>query len=150
KTERIQGTAKRVLEVFGGEVPNTMQDLLTLPGVARKTANVVLGTVFRIPTGMVVDTHAKRVSNRLEITSESKPELVERDLCKVFPEDQWIDMSHRLVLHGRYVCLARNPKCTLCPLAEICPSAEAGPVDDWEPLAHRELLVVESRGAVKL
>ena len=146
KTKAIQGASRRIVEDHGGEVPRSLEELVALPGVARKTANVVLGTAFRIPGGIVVDTHAGRVARRLELTAQSDPQKVERELCALFPEREWIDTGHRLVLHGRYVCLARAPKCGDCPLNEGCPSREEEarrPVGERE---SREERVVGSRG----
>jgi endonuclease-3 len=115
--------ARRLVDVFGGEVPRTMEELLTLPGVARKTANVVLSNGFDIYVGVVVDTHVKRVSYRLGLTSETQPEKVEKDLMKVLPAEEWRPFSWRLILHGRATCTARRPDCDGCIVAELCPSA---------------------------
>ena len=123
KAKSIRGMAKLVVETFGGEVPSTMEDLLQLPGVARKTANVVLGTWFKKASGVVVDTHVHRISRRLQLTREDDPKKIERDLMGLLPEAEWINFSHRLIWHGRKLCTARKPKCGECPLAEDCPSA---------------------------
>ena len=123
KAKNIQAAARRLVEVYGGEVPANMDDLLTLAGVARKTANVVLGNVFRIADGVVVDTHVKRLSERLGLTGETTPEKIERDLMALTPRDEWIDLSHLLIFHGRRVCNARKPACGVCTLAHLCPSA---------------------------
>lgn len=147
KTKSIQGASRKIVEEFGGEVPRTLEELVKLPGVARKTANVVLGTAYRIPSGIVVDTHAGRVARRLELTAETAPDKVERDLCELFDKKEWIDTGHRLVLHGRYVCLARAPKCAECPLNEACPSREEDARDPLGRRAARERALVESRGA---
>jgi endonuclease-3 len=123
KAKAIRGACRMILGDFGGRVPETMEELLRLPGVARKTANVVLGTGFGIASGIVVDTHVGRVSRRLGLTQESDPEKVERDLVELVPRREWIAFSDRLVVHGRRVCVARNPKCGECFLAALCPSA---------------------------
>ncbi len=123
KAKNIQNAARRLVEVYAGEVPADMEQLLTLPGVARKTANVVLGNVFGIADGVVVDTHVKRLSARLDLTSESTPEKIERDLMALAPKSEWIDLSHLLIFHGRRVCNARKPNCAVCTVAHLCPSA---------------------------
>ena len=123
KAKSIRGAAKMLVETFGGEVPSTMEELLQLPGVARKTANVVLGTWFKKASGVVVDTHVHRISRRLQLTREDDPKKIERDLMGLLPEAEWINFSHRLIWHGRKLCTARKPKCGECPLAEDCPSA---------------------------
>lgn len=123
KARNIQGMARRLVDAFDGEVPRTMEELLTLPGVARKTANVVLSNAFDTHVGVVVDTHVKRVSNRLGLTNETQPEKVEKDLMKVLPPEEWRPFSWRLILHGRATCTARRPDCDGCILAELCPSA---------------------------
>lgn len=146
KAKNIRETARLLVERHGGEVPRTVDELVELPGVARKTANVVLGTAYGIPSGVTVDTHAGRVSRRLGFTKEEDPGKVEQALMKLFPQADWIDAGHRLVLHGRYVCLARKPDCARCPLNEPCPSAEGEPVGPWPERAERERRVVESRG----
>ena len=123
KAKSIRGAARILVEKFGGEVPQTMEELLELPGVARKTANVVLGTWFKKATGVVVDTHVQRLSQRLQLTREDDPKKIEQDLMKLLPPEEWINFSHRLIWHGRRLCTARKPKCGECPLAEVCPSA---------------------------
>jgi endonuclease-3 len=123
KAKSIRGAARLLVEKFGGDVPQTMEELLELPGVARKTANVVLGTWFKKATGVVVDTHVQRLSQRLQLTREDDPKKIEQDLMKLLPPEEWIDFSHRLIWHGRRLCTARKPKCGECPLAEVCPSA---------------------------
>jgi len=123
KAKSIRGMAKMLVETYGGEVPSTMEELLQLPGVARKTANVVLGTWFKKASGVVVDTHVHRISRRLQLTREDDPKKIERDLMGLLPEAEWINFSHRLIWHGRKICTARKPKCGECPLAEDCPSA---------------------------
>jgi endonuclease-3 len=148
KAKAITEASRGVVERFGGEVPRTLEELITLPGVARKTANVVLGTAFRIPTGIVVDTHVTRVSRKLELTAETDPVKIEAELCTLFPKRSWVDLGHRLVLHGRYVCQAKRPRCALCPLNEICGAAEtATEVRSWARRAAWERKLVESRGA---
>jgi endonuclease-3 len=123
KAKSIRGAGRILVEKFGGEVPQTMEELLELPGVARKTANVVLGTWFKKATGVVVDTHVQRLSKRLQLTREDDPKKIEQDLMKLLPPEEWINFSHRLIWHGRRLCTARKPKCGECPLAEVCPSA---------------------------
>jgi endonuclease-3 len=124
KAKSIKGAAKTVVEEFGGKVPQTMEELLRLPGVARKTANVVLGSWYKIAVGVVVDTHVMRLSRRLELTKETAPEKVERDLMKIIPQDHWIDFSHELIHHGRQICIARKPRCADCTLEKLCNSAD--------------------------
>lgn len=123
KAKNIQAAAQRIITVYGGEVPQTMDELLTLGGVARKTANVVLGVIHRIADGVVVDTHVKRLSGRLGLTAETTPEKIERDLMVLVPQAEWIDFSHMLIFHGRQVCDARKPRCGICTLSHLCPSA---------------------------
>jgi len=124
KTKSIMGASKKMVEEFGGEVPRTMDELLTLPGVARKTANVVLGTAYGIAVGVVVDTHVIRLSNRLDLTRNSDPKKIEQDLMQVIPREKWILFSHQLIWHGRKVCQARKPKCAECNLEAICYSKD--------------------------
>lgn len=132
KTQALQGTARQLVADFGGEVPRTLEALTQLQGVGRKTANVVLGSACGIPTGVVVDTHVDRVAHRLRLSGEKDRTKIEADLCALFPRDQWIAVSHRLVLHGRYVCKARSPMCATCPLSELCPAREAAAdEEDW-------------------
>ncbi len=119
KAKNLIACAQAVSEQFNGRVPDTMEELTSLPGVGRKTANVLLGTVFGKPA-IVVDTHVRRVANRLALTHSSDPEQIERDLQSVYPQTQWTDASQRLLLHGRYVCLARKPRCLVCPIYEVC------------------------------
>jgi endonuclease III len=123
KAKSLKGTAVGILERFGGEVPRTLAELTTLPGVARKTANVVLGTAFGLAEGIVVDTHIQRLAMRLGLTRTSEPKGIEQDLMKVLPRDSWIRMGHQLIWHGRRVCFARKPNCAGCTLAPFCPSA---------------------------
>ena len=120
KAKSIVGAAKKIVEQFGGKVPETMEELLTVPGAARKTANVVVGTWYRKAEGVVVDTHVHRISRRLELTKNDDPKSIEQDLMKVLPRDQWIDFSHRVIWHGRALCIARKPKCAECKLENIC------------------------------
>jgi endonuclease-3 len=124
KAKSIMGASKKIVEEFGGEVPRTMEQLLTLPGVARKTANVVLGTAFGIASGVVVDTHVQRVSRRLALTKHTEPKKIEQDLVRVIPKDKWILFAHQLIWHGRRVCQARSPRCTECNLERICTSKD--------------------------
>src|SRR5258707_7409887 len=124
KAKSIQGAARVVTEEFGGKVPQTMEEILTLPGVARKTGNVVLGSWYGIAVGVVVDTHVMRLSRRLELTKETAPEKIERDLMKIIPQDRWIDFSHEVIHHGRQVCIARQPRCIDCTLEKLCYSAD--------------------------
>jgi endonuclease-3 len=124
KAKNIQGAARVLVEKFGGKVPQTVEEMIQLPGVARKTANVVLGSWFGIASGIVVDTHVLRLSNRLELTKESDPVKVEMDLQKVIPKDRWIQFSHELIHHGRQVCVARKPRCVDCSLEKLCNSAD--------------------------
>jgi endonuclease III len=121
KAKSIRAACQRIQSNFQGQVPSTMEALLTLPGVARKTANVVLGTAYGIASGVVVDTHVLRLSNRLGLTQEKTPERVEQDLMKKIPREEWINFSHRLIHHGRQVCAARNPRCGRCTLNAVCP-----------------------------
>ena len=123
KARALQGMARALIERHGGEVPRTMAELVALPGVGRKTANVVLGNAFGVDEGIVVDTHVRRVSTRLGLTEESDPEKIERDLMRVVPGEDWTIFSHLLILHGRRVCKARKPDCTGCVLNDLCPSA---------------------------
>jgi endonuclease-3 len=120
KAKSVIGAAKRILSDFGGEVPRTIEELLTVPGAARKTANVVLGTAFGIASGVVVDTHVQRISRRLDLTTEAEPVKIERDLMKALPASRWILFSHQVIHFGREICVARKPRCTECPLDSIC------------------------------
>jgi endonuclease-3 len=124
KAKNIQGAARVVTEEFGGQVPKTMDEMLRLPGVARKTANVVLGSWYGIAVGIVVDTHVLRISRRLELTKETQPVPVERDLMKIIPQNRWIDFSHEVIHHGRLVCVARKPRCVDCSLERLCNSGD--------------------------
>lgn len=124
KAKSISGAAQRVVSEFGGKVPQTMEELLTLPGVARKTGNVVLGVAFKIAAGVVVDTHVLRLSHRLGLTRAEDPKRVEEDLMRLIPKDRWIAFSHELIHHGRQVCVARKPRCVDCPLETLCHAAD--------------------------
>jgi endonuclease-3 len=120
KAKSIVGAAKRVVGEFGGKVPRTIEEMLTIPGAARKTANVVLGTAYGIASGVVVDTHVQRISARLDLTKHTEPVKIEQDLMKTIPQDRWIRFSHEIILHGRALCVARNPKCAPCELNDLC------------------------------
>lgn len=124
KAKSISGAAKRVVSEFGGRVPDTMDELLMLPGVARKTANVVLGVVFKKAEGVVVDTHVLRLSYRLGLTRAEDPKRVEEDLMRVIPRERWIAFSHEMIHHGRQICIARKPRCVDCPLETLCHAAD--------------------------
>lgn len=124
KAKSIVGAARRIVDAFGGQVPATMDELLTLPGVARKTANVVLGVWFKKATGIVVDTHVTRVSQRLELTRNTAAEKIEQDLMRIVPQEQWIAFSHRVIWHGRLRCLARKPRCVDCTIEKQCRSGD--------------------------
>jgi endonuclease III len=121
KAKSIQSCCQSLLERYDGQVPQDIEKLIELPGIGRKTANVVLGTVFGVASGIVVDTHVTRVSQRLGLTQEKNPEKIEKDLLGQFPQKEWIAISNRMVHHGRYVCTARKPQCNNCPLGSICP-----------------------------
>ncbi|MCI0673799.1 MAG: endonuclease III [Myxococcaceae bacterium] len=145
KAKAIRETSRILAERFGGQVPRTMEEMLELPGVARKTANVVLGAAYGVASGIPVDVHAARVSQRLGLTKEKQPEKIEQTLCALFPQEEWIRTGHRLVLHGRHVCTARAPRCEECPLNELCPSREAPPKGTWRKRAEAEAREMESR-----
>ncbi|MEO6656507.1 MAG: endonuclease III [Pyrinomonadaceae bacterium] len=121
KAKNIQAACRRIIEVYSGEVPRTMDELLTLAGVARKTANVVLGNAFGIAAGVVVDTHVSRLSQRLGLTDKTTPEKIERDLADLIPKKHWVMFPHWMIFHGRQICTARRPKCGECVLEDICP-----------------------------
>lgn len=121
KAQQVKNVCQALLTNFGGEVPRTMQELITLPGVARKTANVVLNNAFRIPSGIIVDTHVHRISPRMGLTKEGNPETIERALMKIVPQSEWVQFGPAMVLHGRYVCTAKKPNCVECVLKDICP-----------------------------
>lgn len=121
KAKNIQACSRALADDFDGEVPQTIDELVSLPGVGRKTANVVLGTAYGIPTGVVVDTHVTRISNRLGLTKHKDAEKIERDLMEVIPKKEWINFAHRMIWHGRKVCNARKPKCEICSMKKFCP-----------------------------
>ncbi len=121
KAKSIKAACLQLVESFGGRVPQDLDALVELPGIGRKTANVVLGTAFGLPTGVVVDTHVTRVSRRLGLTTHTDAVKIERDLMAQIPKREWIDFSHRVITHGRQICVARKPKCDICPLDEVCP-----------------------------
>jgi endonuclease-3 len=123
KTKSLQGTAKMLIEKYGGEVPHTMDELLELPGVARKTANVVLGNAFGIKAGVVVDTHVTRLSHRLNFTQEKTAEKIEQDLIEIVPKKDWVIFPHLMIYHGRKICKARSPLCAECVVEKQCPSS---------------------------
>ncbi|HEX9312213.1 MAG TPA: endonuclease III [Actinomycetota bacterium] len=123
KTRAIRGACQRIVEIYGGQVPDTMGDLLTLPGVARKTANIVLGNAFGKVEGIAVDTHVRRLAERLGFTTEKDPDKIERDLMRLVPRDRWFPFTYVLIEHGRRICTARNPKCEICPVNHLCPSS---------------------------
>jgi len=124
KAKNIQETCRKIVHNFGGEVPDNMDDLLTLNGVARKTANVVLGDWFKTPQGVVVDTHVKRLANRLKLTKQQAPEKIERDLIALTEQSDWVQLSHLLIFHGRRICDARKPRCAECAISHLCPSKQ--------------------------
>ena len=124
KAKNIKGAAQVLVDKFNSKVPQTIDELIQLPGVARKTANVVLGSWYRIPSGVVVDTHVLRLSRRLELTEATNPVNVEKDLQKVIPRDHWIQFSHELIHHGRQICIARKPRCVDCSLEKLCNSVD--------------------------
>lgn len=129
KAKNIKAASRRLIEVYKGNIPRTMDEMLTLGGVARKTANVVLGNAFGIASGVVVDTHVSRLSQRLGLTKETTPEKIEKDLEKLVPKDDWIMFPHWMIFHGRQICIARKPKCRKCVLGDICPSYKLFVVD---------------------
>ena len=124
KTRSVIGASKAILERFGGSVPRTMEQMLTIPGAARKTSNVVLGTAYGIASGVVVDTHVERLSNRLDLSHGEDPKKIEQDLMRILPQERWISFSHQMIWHGRRVCHARSPKCVECNLESLCTSKD--------------------------
>ncbi len=130
KAANIRGMAQALVERFQGEIPQDIDELITLPGVGRKTASVVLGTWFGIPSGIVVDTHVKRLTNLLGLTSSENPEIIERELMEFIPKSEWIEFSHRLIHHGRRTCIARRPQCTECGLLPHCPRTGLRPLEE--------------------
>ncbi len=127
KSKSVIGAARRILTDFGGEIPRNIEDLLTVPGAARKTANVVLGTAFGIASGVVVDTHVQRIAQRLELTQYDEPVKIERELMQILPQERWIQFSHQLIHFGRGICVARKPKCAECPVEKLCRSTDKTP-----------------------
>ena len=125
KATAIREACRRIVEEYGGEVPGTMEDLITLRGVARKTANIVLGNSFGIVEGIAVDTHVKRVSTRLGFTTQKDPDKIEQDLMQLIPRERWFDFTYVLIDHGRAICTAKNPKCPVCPVEDLCPASQA-------------------------
>ena len=124
KAKSVVGAANKILNDFGGEIPRTIEELVTVPGAARKTANVVLGTAFGIASGVVVDTHVQRISRRLDLTKNDDPVKIEQDLMKIIPQERWILFSHQLIYHGRSLCVARTPRCGECSLYPLCYAAD--------------------------
>ncbi len=123
KARSLRGAAQRIVEAYGGRVPDTMEDLVTLPGVARKTANIVLGNAYGKVEGIAVDTHVRRVSQRLGFTQQNDPDKIERDLMPLIPRERWFDFTYVLIDHGRAICVARTPKCEICPVNQLCPAS---------------------------
>ncbi len=138
KARAVRDASKMLVERFGGRVPRTVEEICELPGVARKTANLVLGAGYGLSTGIAVDTHVARVAQRLALTRVTEPDEIERELCALVPARGWVAFGLRLLLHGRYVCTARAPRCAECPLNELCPSAQAPPAGTWTARADRE------------
>jgi endonuclease-3 len=124
KTISIREACRRIVEVYGGKVPNTMEDLITLRGVARKTGNIVLGNAFGIVEGIAVDTHVKRLANRLGFSEQSDPDKIEQDLMRLVPKRRWFGFTYVLIDHGRAICVARKPRCEDCPVSALCPSSQ--------------------------
>jgi endonuclease-3 len=129
KAANIRGMAQGLVDRFDGEIPQSLEQLISLPGVGRKTASVVLGTWFGIPSGIVVDTHVRRITNLLGLTKSQNPEIIERDLMLIIPKSEWINFSHRLIHHGRQICIARRPKCTDCAIIKYCPRVGLDPLE---------------------
>ena len=123
KTKSLRGACARIVDAYGGTVPNTMEDLITLPGVARKTANIVLGNSYGVVEGIAVDTHVRRVGERLGFTSEKDPDKIEQDLMRLIPRKRWFDFTYVIIDHGRGTCVARKPRCDECPVSDLCPSS---------------------------
>ncbi|HRI69350.1 MAG TPA: endonuclease III [Polyangium sp.] len=143
KAKHIVGLAKKLMEKHGGKVPRTLEELVTLSGVGRKTANVVLGVAFGIPSGVVVDTHVQRLSQRLGFTAQTKPETIEKDLIGLFPKDHWVALAHLLIFHGRRVCFAQRPACAACGINDLCPNAFRAERVGRKPPRKRKLPVVQ-------
>jgi endonuclease III len=125
KTRSIRGAMQRIVDAYGGRVPGTMEDLVTLPGVARKTANIVLGNAFDIVEGIAVDTHVRRLANRIGFSDQADSDKIEQDLMRLIPRDRWFGFTYVLIDHGRQICQARSPKCAACPIETLCPSSRA-------------------------
>jgi len=123
KAKSIRGACARIVEAYGGRVPDTMEEILSLPGVARKTANIVLGNAYGVIDGIAVDTHVRRLANRLAFSDEKDPDKIEQDLMRVIPGERWFDFTYVLIDHGRAVCVARTPRCGECPVSDLCPSS---------------------------
>jgi len=123
KTKSLRGACARIVDAYGGKVPNTMENLITLPGVARKTANIVLGNSYGVVEGIAVDTHVRRVGERLGFTSEKDPDKIEQDLMRLIPRKRWFDFTYVIIDHGRGTCVARKPRCDECPVSDLCPSS---------------------------
>jgi len=123
KTKSLRGACARIVDAYGGKVPNTMEDLITLPGVARKTANIVLGNSYGVVEGIAIDTHVRRVGERLGFTSEKDPDKIEQDLMRLIPRKRWFDFTYVIIDHGRGTCVARKPRCDECPVSDLCPSS---------------------------
>lgn len=145
KAKAVREASRLLVEQHAGQVPRTLEALVELPGVARKTALMVLGAAYGQVEGIIVDTHTARVAQRLGLTQQEKPEKVEADLCALFQREEWLRMGHRFILHGRYVCTARSPHCAECPLNELCPSREAPPEDSWPQRAQAEQRAMHER-----
>jgi len=123
KTKSLRGACARIVDAYGGKVPNNMENLITLPGVARKTANIVLGNSYGVVEGIAVDTHVRRVGERLGFTSEKDPDKIEQDLMRLIPRKRWFDFTYVIIDHGRGTCVARKPRCDECPVSDLCPSS---------------------------
>ena len=138
KAKSIAAACGKLVAVHGGQVPQDLDAMVALPGVGRKTANVVLGTAFGLPTGVVVDTHVTRVSRRLGLTKHTDAVKIERDLVALLPKGEWIDYSHRVIAHGRQVCVARKPKCEICSLADLCPRVGVAERSDFAKVRRKK------------
>jgi endonuclease-3 len=149
KAKNIVGLARMLVDKYGAEVPRTLVELVALPGVGRKTANVVLGVAFGTPEGVVVDTHVQRLSQRLGWTKNDKPETIEQDLMKTFPREDWDMLSHTLIFHGRRVCFAQRPACAGCGINDTCPSAFAAEHVGRKPLRERPRPAAKGKKATK-
>ena len=125
KTKSIRGASRLLVEEFDGRIPDTMEEILKLPGVARKTGNIVLGNAYGVVVGIAVDTHVRRVSQRLRFTKHEDPDKIEQDLMRLFPQERWFDFTYVLIDHGRAICHAKKPRCTECPVEPLCPSSQA-------------------------